>query len=210
MKRTTYSLGSRGEDDLGELDRRVVMVTAGADVGEHALYTEFVAWGVDPKTGAVLSWGLQYRIVGGSPDDTIEDPELWRAWEKIVDGSTWRHAGYPDSRIPAQRVLIDSGYRPEIVREWCEAKYRHDLRAAQALTAAPYGARILPLKSKARETGEHPIDLGAGTKRSPSAGAAVPSTRGAGIEPNQGRDLRGGATRQAAPRGRAAVEPLAG
>ena len=80
LQRTTYDPGSRGTDDLGELDRRTVLVTAGVDVGEHALYTEFVAWGIDPKTGGVLTWGLMYRIVGGSPDDTIEDAELWRAW----------------------------------------------------------------------------------------------------------------------------------
>ena len=186
LQRTTYSLGSRGTDDLGELDRRTVLVTAGADVGEHALYTEFVAWGVDPKTGSVLSWGLRYQTVGGAPDDTIEDAELWRAWERVVDGNVWRHAGYEGSRIPAQRVLIDSGYRPEIVRGWCEAKYGQQLQQQGAVAAAPYGARILPLKSKPRETGEHPVDLGAGTKRPHRQVPRFPAL--VGLESNQIKD----------------------
>ena len=189
LQRTTYSLGSRGTDDLGELDRRTVLVTAGADVGEHALFSEFVAWGIDPKTGSVLTWGLMYRIVGGAPDDSIEDAELWRAWERVVDGSVWRHAGYDGARIPAQRVLIDSGYRPEIVRGWCEAKYGQQLHqhgSAAAVLPAPYGARILPLKSKSRETGEHPVDLGAGTKRPYRQMPRFPAL--VGLESNQIKD----------------------
>ena len=105
IKRATYSLGARGDHDLGELDRRVVLVTAGVDAGAHALYAEWVAWGVDPKTGQVLSWGLQYRIIGGCPDDDIEDPDLWREFDKALDADVWRHPAFPGALVPVQRVL---------------------------------------------------------------------------------------------------------
>ena len=131
LQRTTYSLGSRGTDDLGELDRRTVLVTAGTDVGEHALYTEFVAWGIDPKTG-------------GRPDVGADDIGLsaarrmtrLRTRNSGAPGSGWlteafgATPGYDGAHIPAQRVLIDSGYRPEIVRGWCEAKYGQQIHKA--------------------------------------------------------------------------------
>ena len=100
MQRATYSLGARGQDDLGELDNRAVLITADCDIGGHGIYSEFVAWGINPKTGSVLSWGLQYRIVGGAPDDSIEDAELWRAWERVVDG---RCGATPATRVRASR-----------------------------------------------------------------------------------------------------------
>lgn len=165
LQRTTYSLGSRGAEDLGELDRRTVLVTAGVDVGGHDILTEFVGWGIDPKTGQVLSWGLLYRQIGGTPEDSIEDPDLWREFEKLVDGSKWRHAGWPGIVVPAQRVMIDAGYRPDMVREFCEARYRLQMQTTGALAVSPYGARILPSKSKSMESGDHPVDLRAGMAR---------------------------------------------
>ena len=166
LQRTTYSLGSRGTDDLGELDRRAVLVTAGCDVHADDIRTEFVAWGIDPVSGMVITWGLMYRIIGGAPDDTIEDPDLWRAWEKVIDGSAWRHPGYEGRAIPAQRVLIDAGYRSDIVRGWCEAKYSQQVHTGRAAVGA-YRARILPVKSKPQDTGGHPVDLKAGMRRPP-------------------------------------------
>ena len=165
MKRTTYSLGARGEDDEGELDRRAVLITAGVDAGAHALYAEWVAWGIDPQTGQVLSWGLQYRIIGGRPDDDVEDPDLWRDFDKLLDSNVWRHPAYSDSRIPVQRVLIDCAYRPDVVRIWCEEKYAHDVRNTGQAMLHPYGARVLPSRGKAQEVGEHLVDLSDGRNR---------------------------------------------
>ena len=117
MARTTYSLGARGKNDLGELDPRTVLITAGSDVHGRDIRTEFVAWGVDPKTGLTLGWGLQYRILGGAPDDDIEDPELWRQYFKLIDSSVWRHPAYPGQTIGAHRAFIDAGYRSDMVRD---------------------------------------------------------------------------------------------
>ena len=186
LQRTTYSAGARGRNDFGEVDRRTVLITAGSDIGAHAIFTEWVAWGIDPRTGQVLCWGLLYRIMGGTPADSIEDPELWRAWEKAVDGTVWRHAGYRGIASPAQRVLIDSQYRPEIVLEWCEAKYQQQLSDSKPLQVTPYGARILPSKGKSRETGDHPVDLSAGIKKPYRMAPRFPSI--VWIETNQVKD----------------------
>ena len=128
MQRTTYSLGSRGKNDLGELDRRAVLVTAGVDAHAHDLRVEFVAWGIEPKTGQVLSWGLQYRIIGGGPEDDIEDPEIWREFFKCIDASVWRHQAFPGRVIGAHRVLVDAGYRPDVVRHQLTERYAHEVR----------------------------------------------------------------------------------
>ncbi len=178
MQRTTYSLGSRGKDDLGELDRRTVLVTAGCDTGGRAIYSEFVAWGIDPPTGQALCWGLQYRIVGGGPEDDIEDPELWREFFRLVDESRWRHAGYPGQVIGAHRVLVDAGYRPDVVRHQLKERFAHEIRDAGMEIVAPYGARILPSRGKSIETGNHLIDLSDGTNRKPRQRTQYPALVG--------------------------------
>ena len=33
--------------------------------------------GIQPKTGQVMCWGLQYRITGGTPTDDLDTPEMW-------------------------------------------------------------------------------------------------------------------------------------
>ena len=110
MMRATYSLGSRGKDDLGELDRRVLLLTAGTDAGAHGLYTEFVAWGIQPATGQVICWGLQYRITGGTPTDDLDTPEMWGAYFRLLEN---RRLGgtqaFPGVRMGLHQVLVDSG-----------------------------------------------------------------------------------------------------
>ena len=167
MQRTTYSLGARGKDNLGELDRRAVLVTAGCDTGGRAIYAEFVAWGVEPKTGQALCWGLQYRIVGGGPEDDIEDPELWHEFFRLVDESRWRHDAFPGHTYGAHRVLVDAGYRPDVVRHQLKERYKHEIRDRRIDIPGAYGARILPSRGKSIETGNHLIDLSDGMNRKP-------------------------------------------
>ena len=165
LERSTYALGARGADDLGEVDRRIVLITSGSDTGDHAIWSEVVAWGIDPRSGRVLCHGLLYRQHGGQPDDYIEDAELWRAYEKTMDGSRWRHAGYPGVHFGVQRAIIDAGHRPEVVSEWCAEKYRQQARNEGLGFLQPYGARILPSKGKWTSHGPHPVDLAAGMRR---------------------------------------------
>lgn len=166
LKEQTYLTRSRAEDDLGELHPDVLLVTAGADVGEHAIYAEWVGWGIDGKTGRVRSWGLQYRIIGGQPSDSIEDPELWDEFERALDTSVWRHPLVESGRVGAQRVLVDARYRAEIVTAWTQGLYARSLKSARVRgPAAPYGARVLPSMSKSRELGGFPVTLTAADAR---------------------------------------------
>ena len=159
MQRASYSLGARGERDRGELDPRVLMITTGTDTGDHAIFTEWVAWGLDIETLTVRTWGLQYQVIGGSPDDSIEDPELWRAFDRALTESVWRHPHFPGVAFGPWRGCIDTGHRPEIVKAWTAAKMQEAIRTTGAVSALPFGARMLPMKSKSRETGDHPVDL---------------------------------------------------
>ena len=165
MQRTTYSLGARGLNDLGELDRRVVLITAGSDVHGKDIRTEFVAWGIEPKTGQVLSWGLQYRIIGGGPEDDIEDPPLWRTFFKMIDKSVWRHAAYPGRLFGAHRVLVDANWRGDVVRPHLTNKYKLHAQKTGMDIIPPYGARILPCRGLRPATGNHLIDLSEGNKQ---------------------------------------------
>ena len=166
MQRATYSLGARGKDDLGELDRRVLLLTAGTDAGAHGLYTEFVAWGIQPKTGQVMCWGLQYRITGGTPTDDLDTPEMWGAYFRLLENSVWRHQAFPGLRMGLHQVLVDSGgeFSP-VVRTWLEKKYDQDMGARRAEMWHPYGAVVLPCFGKSRDIGEHLVDLSQGSRQ---------------------------------------------
>ena len=187
MQRSVYVSGGRGENDLGELDPRALLITAGSDVGEHAIYTEFVAWGIDVPSRKVLAWGLRYAVTGGTPDISIEDPDLWRAWDRLISESAWRHPSYPGIQFRPWRVLIDSGYRSELVRSWCEAKFAEQIREQGLKHVQPYGARVLPLKSRSREIGGHPVDLSSGL-RNPSSRVRAQLPALVAIESNQIKD----------------------
>ena len=166
MRRATYSLGSRGKDDPGELDRRVLLLTAGTDAGAHGLYTEFVAWGIEPSNGQVICWGLQYRITGGTPTDDLDTPEMWQSYFRLLEESVWRHEAFPGRRIGLHQVLVDSGGAfSTVVWPQCEKKYAQDVRDQRLEFRHPYGAVVLPSFGKNREIGQHMIDLSQGQRR---------------------------------------------
>ena len=114
MKRTTYSLGARGKDDLGELDRCVVLVTSGTDLGEYDMHTEFVAWGIDPPSGHVMSWGLMYRVLGGSMTTRSRMRNCGGVLRPADRSERMASRGVSRRGLRANRALIDSRYRPEI------------------------------------------------------------------------------------------------
>ena len=212
MQRATYSLGSRGKDDLGELDRRVLLLTAGTDAGAHGLYTEFVAWGIQPKTGQVICWGLQYRITGGTPTDDLDTPEMWGAYFRLLENSVWRHQAFPGQRMGLHQVLVDSGgeFSP-VVRTWLEKKYDQDMGARRAEMWHPYGAVVLPCFGKSREIGEHLIDLSQGKQTADTRpAAALARASRASHRPDQRHGLRHGAAGWAAARRRGLANDLAG
>ena len=76
----------------------------------------------------------------------------------------WRHPSYPGRTIGAVRTFIDTGYKPELVMAWCQAKYVEHMKRRGVRHMHPYGAPVLPVRSKSVERGQghHPIDLETG------------------------------------------------
>jgi len=162
MERSVYSLGSvKRKHHRGMLDPRVVFVTAGADIGSTEMFIEFVAWGIDYRTGDVMCWGLEFVHIGGAQEDSIDDPALWEQFSEVVDNYAWEHPYGGGVMLPAERVVVDCGYRPEVVRAYCKGKYMEQLRQSGERMVA-FGGRILPIRSRSREAGEHPVDMSTG------------------------------------------------
>lgn len=187
LSATTFSLGARGTGDMGELDRRALIVTGATDVGGHGMYTELVAWGVDIPRKEVLSWGLHYRVTGGTPDDSIEDADLWRAYEKLLGEARWRHPDFPGQTIRPARVFIDCNWQTELVRSWCNARMESDARASGVRYVGPYGAWILPSRGKTQDIRGEAIDLRSGLQRPKGKAYILPAV--VNIQVNAVKDM---------------------
>ena len=170
LEGTTFVPGPRGQSDLGELDDRVLVVTAGVDVGAHHIKAEFVGWGIDAETDRVRSWGLRYVVLGDNPEDSIDEPDLWDALDREVRESVWRRPG--GGRVRAARVLIDEGHRPELVRKWATARYR----ASGPRTLEFFGAQVCPARGHNREIEGYPVNLEIGTRPKKGRPVPVPAT----------------------------------
>ena len=158
LEHTGYSLRARGATDLGALAPEVRLITVGADVGSHAVYAEWVAWGVDRDPPRVRAWGLRYHQFGGDPDDDLEDGLLLEAFGTALDTWRWRGAG---GLHGFGRGLLDIGFRPEVVHPFLRERYLGEARAAgMRRLLKPFGARLLPLMGRATIANRHhPVDL---------------------------------------------------
>ena len=168
LSTTTYSLGARGRRDMGRLDERVCIITAGVDVGARSLHAEFVAWGVDPETERVLSWGLQYVVIGGDPSDSIDGPELWDGLDTLIRESAWRHPA--GASMVTNVCLVDTQYRRETVLDWIRDRYRGEGHRRPE----PFGAQVLPSRGHHVEKDLYPINLEIGSKAKPGRALVVP------------------------------------
>ena len=121
LAETTVVIGPRGENDLGEISDDILVITTGADVGQHHFKCEWIGWGMDPDTERIRSCGLRYIVLGDGPDDSIDEPDLWDDFDREVQNAVWRRS---DSRkMRAARILIDKGHKPELVQKWCTNRY---------------------------------------------------------------------------------------
>ena len=107
----------------------------------------------------MLSWGLQYRVVGGAAEDSIDDMDLWREYDRLLRESVWRMPQYPGEKFGVWRVLIDSGWgeRSDLVRQFCTARYEQERHETGVRQVHPFAATLLPLKSQS--TGEDRYEL---------------------------------------------------
>ena len=166
LEQTTFDLGALGAEVRGELDHRAVLLTAAADVGAREIFTEFTAWGVDLDSGNVICWGLEYVEIGGDDNDSIEEPYLWEQWSQVLERG-WMHPFAGGTVVPARRVVIDCGFRPEIVKSYCRGMYAAQLKRmpSHQQKVRAFGARVLPLLSRAIAQDQHPVDLRTGEAR---------------------------------------------
>ena len=157
-----WDAGARGEGDWGELDPDVLLVTWGADVQATAVHCEWVAWGWDAESERVRSWGLRYAVIGGTPEDSIDDGEVWAAVRDALAATRFRMAGR-DTLVGPQKGLIDCRWHTPRVRGWCEEMAREERLRGQipARKWGNFAPTVLPYMSKAVEAG-HLIDLRSG------------------------------------------------
>jgi phage terminase large subunit GpA-like protein len=98
----------RREDyPIGEVPRRGLVLTAGADVQRDRIEVEIVAWGRGRE-----SWSIDYVVI---PGDTAM-PAPWSKLAELLD-RLWKHADGRDLRITG--LGVDSSYDGNSVYNWC-------------------------------------------------------------------------------------------
>ena len=168
LSEATYSLGARGQRDMGALDPRATIITAGVDIGGHSIHIDFVAWGIDPETDRVRSWALRYVKIGGDASDDIDSPELWESLGAEIKRSAWRR---PDGRgLVASCVLVDYRYAKERALDWIRRRYRDE----RPRVAEPYAAQVLPVIGHHEERGVYPVNLAIGVRPKKRQALVVP------------------------------------
>jgi phage terminase large subunit GpA-like protein len=105
------------------LPEEVVRITAGVDVQANRVEIKFKAWGF--RNGVKQSWGVEYRIVRGSPLQA----ELWEKLENVLRNVAWKHPS--GQYIRPSIVLIDSSYRPDEVYGFCRRMQKHGVYACE-------------------------------------------------------------------------------
>lgn len=162
LGRQRWDPGARGGDDWGELHPETLLLTWGADVGAASVHAEWVAWGWDPDTDRVRTWGARYAVVGGRPEDSVDDGELWSAVRDAVLSTRFRLAGAP-GLVGVQKGLIDCRWSTPIVRAWCEEMAREERVRVRPGPGKwrHFSPTILPYMSKAIESG-YVVDLRSG------------------------------------------------
>lgn len=121
-----YAVAERAEEFGDRIDRRILMITCGADVQDDRVEIETVGWGRDEE-----SWSLDYRVIYGDPSS----PQLWQD----VDNVLMTKYETEDGRMLQPRATcIDSG--------------GHYTKAVYDFVRPREGRRIFAIKGMAGES----------------------------------------------------------
>ncbi len=123
-------------DPREEVPKEVVAVTMGGDLQANRAELFFIGWGY--KGGVKQSWGLDYRIVRGSPLQA----EFWEKMEAVLSNVNWKHPS--GSYLSLNFGLFDSRFRPDEVFSF--ARRVQKLRVYACEGATTLGKPIIPKK----------------------------------------------------------------
>jgi phage terminase large subunit GpA-like protein len=123
-------------DPRDSLPSEVVFITAGADLQGDRAEVKFKGWGY--RNGLKQSWGLDYRIVRGSPLQS----DFWEKLESLFRNVAWKH---PSGQwLHPSIFLFDSRFRPDEV--YAFARKMHKLRVYACEGATVTSKPIVPKK----------------------------------------------------------------
>jgi hypothetical protein len=100
----------------GHLPLKAELLTVGIDVGAHVIHWVACAW-TPPGRGHVLNYGEFEVPDSGHGMDAI-GAALDSLWESVL-AHGWKRTGSSGELIPPDRIVIDSGYATDEVRNWC-------------------------------------------------------------------------------------------
>jgi phage terminase large subunit GpA-like protein len=105
-------------DPYDELPSEVVTLTCGVDVNKRFLAYGILGFGANGEM-----WVLD---VGELGTQSINNPEVWRRLDDLILRK-WRHPDGTNKTISL--TLVDSNYRPTVVRPWCDQRRRRGVMA---------------------------------------------------------------------------------
>lgn len=120
-----------------------VLLTCGVDVQGNRLELEVIAWGANKQT-----WGIEHRVISGSPSKT----STWDELEKVLEKTYLHESGVP---LRVAGMGIDSGgHHTEEVYKFCRKWKRRRVFAFK-------GANVpgKPIRNKPTEIKRHRIFL---------------------------------------------------
>jgi len=121
-----YAVAERAEQFGDRLDKRILMITCGADVQDDRVEIETVGWGRDEE-----SWSLDYRTVYGDPSS----PQLWQDVDNVLMS---KYETEDDRILQPRATCIDSG--------------GHYTKAVYDFVRPREGRRIFAIKGMAGES----------------------------------------------------------
>jgi phage terminase large subunit GpA-like protein len=92
-----YKLAERREEFPEQLDKGILLLTAGVDCQDDRLEVEIVGWGRDQE-----SWSIDYKTIYGDPSS----PTVWRDLDQILAQEFEREDG---KMLTVRSTCVDSG-----------------------------------------------------------------------------------------------------
>ena len=128
------SLTERGEDyTVSPVPESIGVLTCGVDVQGDRLELEVVGWGT-----AEESWGIEYRVLFGDP----EQPDVWKALDDYLS-QRWDHPS--GARLGIACCCVDSGFSTRNVYQFTRPRQSRRIYAVKGSNQS--GAPLIAKRS---------------------------------------------------------------